>query len=116
MPSIRIIPTRSQGLTGGAAVTLTGGDSSSPPVTAENGQLPLLSAEPGAGQDWQSLGREELRKHDNILTDNADKLHSAIANFKIWRILHTDYRRPLSTFKTAFTALRSLIFFTQSFE
>jgi phospholipid/cholesterol/gamma-HCH transport system substrate-binding protein len=68
----------SQGLTGGAAVTLTGGDSSSPPVTAENGQLPLLSAEPGAGQDWQSLGREVLRKLDNILTDN---LHSAIANF-----------------------------------
>lgn len=40
----------------------------------------------------------------------------AIANIKIWRILHTDYRRPLSTFKTAFTALRALIFFTQSFE
>jgi phospholipid/cholesterol/gamma-HCH transport system substrate-binding protein len=71
----------SQGLTGGAAVTLTGGDSSSPPVTAENGQLPLLSAEPGAGQDWQSLGREVLRQLDNILTDNADNLHSAIANF-----------------------------------
>ena len=71
----------SQGLTGGAAVTLVGGDSSSPPVTAENGQLPLLSAEPGAGQDWQSLGREVLRKLDSILTDNADNLHSAIANF-----------------------------------
>jgi phospholipid/cholesterol/gamma-HCH transport system substrate-binding protein len=71
----------SQGLTGGAAVTLVGGDSGSPPVTAENGELPLLTAEPGAGQDWQSLGREVLRKLDNILTDNADNLHSAIANF-----------------------------------
>jgi phospholipid/cholesterol/gamma-HCH transport system substrate-binding protein len=71
----------SQGLTGGAAVTLTGGGPSSPPVTAENGELPLLSAEPGAGQDWQSLGREALRKLDNILSDNADNLHSAIANF-----------------------------------
>jgi phospholipid/cholesterol/gamma-HCH transport system substrate-binding protein len=71
----------SQGLTGGAAVTLTGGDASSPPVTAENGGLPLLSAEPGAGQDWQSLGREVLRKLDTILTDNAANLHSAIANF-----------------------------------
>lgn len=39
----------------------------------------------------------------------------AIANIKIWRILHTDYRRPLSTFKTAFTAIRGLIFFTQGF-
>ena len=71
----------SQGLTGGAAVTLNGGDASSPPVTAENGELPLLSAEPGAGQDWQSLGREVMRKLDNILSDNADNLHSAIANF-----------------------------------
>ena len=71
----------SQGLTGGAAVTLNGGDASSPPVTAENGELPLLSAEPDAGQDWQSLGREVLRKLDNILSDNADNLHSAIANF-----------------------------------
>ena len=74
----------SQGLTGGAAVTLNGGDASSPPVTAENGELPLLSAEPGAGQDWQSLGREVLRKLDNILSDNADNLHSAIANFNIF--------------------------------
>ena len=71
----------SQGLTGGAAVTLNGGDASSPPVTAENGELPLLSAEPGAGQDWQSLGREVLRKLDGIISDNADNLHSAIANF-----------------------------------
>jgi phospholipid/cholesterol/gamma-HCH transport system substrate-binding protein len=71
----------SQGLAGGVAVTLTGGDASSPPVTAENGHLPLLSAEPGAGEDWQSLGREALRKLNNILTDNADNLHSAIANF-----------------------------------
>src|SRR6476646_4679290 len=71
----------SQGLTGGAAVTLTGGDASSPPVSAENGELPVLMAEPGAGQDWTSLGREVLRKLDNILADNADNLHSAIANF-----------------------------------
>jgi phospholipid/cholesterol/gamma-HCH transport system substrate-binding protein len=76
-----VVGIESQGLTGGAAVTLTGGDASSPPLQAENGKLPALSAEPGAGQDWQSLGREVLRKLDTILTDNADNLHSAIANF-----------------------------------
>ena len=70
----------SQGLTGGAAVTLTGGDASSLPVSAENGELPVLSAEPGAGQDWTSLARGVLRKLDGILTDNADNFHSAIAN------------------------------------
>lgn len=71
----------SQGLTGGAAVTLVGGEAASPPLSATDGQLPLLSAEPGAGQDWTSLGREVLRKLDTILSDNADNLHSAIANF-----------------------------------
>src|SRR6476659_1680505 len=65
----------------GAAVTLIGGDASSPPVSADNGELPVLGAEPGAGQDWQSLGSEALRKLNNILSDNADNLHSAIANF-----------------------------------
>ena len=39
----------------------------------------------------------------------------AIANIKIWRILHTDYRRPLSTFNTAFKAIRALIYFAQGF-
>ena len=71
----------SQGLTGGAAVTLLGGDASSPSLSVSDGQLPLLSAAPGAGQDWTSLGREVLRKLDTILSDNADNLHSAIANF-----------------------------------
>ena len=39
----------------------------------------------------------------------------AIANVKNWRILHIDYRRPLSTFKTAFTAIRALIFYVNGF-
>jgi phospholipid/cholesterol/gamma-HCH transport system substrate-binding protein len=76
-----VVGIESQGLTGAAAVTLTGGNASSPPLEAVNGELPVLSAEPGAGQDWQSLGREVLNKLDTILTDNADNLHSAIANF-----------------------------------
>ena len=71
----------SQGLTGGAAVTLVGGNATSPSLSVSDGQLPLLSAAPGAGQDWTSLGREVLRKLDAILSDNADNLHSAIANF-----------------------------------
>ena len=71
----------SQGLTGAAAVTLIGGDAASPAVTAGEGELPLLTAEPGATQDWTGLGRTVLRKLDTILSDNADNFHSAIANF-----------------------------------
>jgi DDE superfamily endonuclease/Helix-turn-helix of DDE superfamily endonuclease len=40
----------------------------------------------------------------------------AIANVKVWRILHTDFRRPLKSYETAFQAVRGLIFFRASFE
>lgn len=38
------------------------------------------------------------------------KIERAIANIKTWRILHTDYRRPLHTFNTTITAVLALIF------
>jgi hypothetical protein len=39
----------------------------------------------------------------------------AIANLKAWRILFTDYRRPLKTFKSSFRAAIGLYFFKESF-
>jgi DDE superfamily endonuclease/Helix-turn-helix of DDE superfamily endonuclease len=39
----------------------------------------------------------------------------AIANLKTWRILFTDYRRPLKTFKSSFRAAIGLYFFKESF-
>lgn len=36
----------------------------------------------------------------------------AIANLKAWRILHTDYRRPLQTFQDTFHAVVGLYWFT----
>ncbi|RBY74319.1 transposase, partial [Geodermatophilus sp. TF02-6] len=35
----------------------------------------------------------------------------AIAHLKTWRILHTDYRRPLNTFKETISAVIGLYFF-----
>jgi phospholipid/cholesterol/gamma-HCH transport system substrate-binding protein len=70
----------SQGLTGGAAVILIGGDAASPSVAVSDGNLPLLVANPSATQDWTALARGVLRKLDTILSENADNLHSAIAN------------------------------------
>jgi DDE superfamily endonuclease/Helix-turn-helix of DDE superfamily endonuclease len=43
-------------------------------------------------------------------------VEQAIANVKTWRILHTDYRRPLDTYEVAFRAVRGLVFFTMSYE
>jgi len=39
----------------------------------------------------------------------------AVATLKIWRILFTDYRRPLKTFLSAFRAAIGLYFFKESF-
>jgi hypothetical protein len=39
----------------------------------------------------------------------------AVAALKTWRILFTDYRRPLKTFKSSFRAAVGLYFFKESF-
>jgi len=39
----------------------------------------------------------------------------AVATLKAWRILFTDYRRPLKTFKTSFRAAIGLYFFKEAF-
>jgi hypothetical protein len=39
----------------------------------------------------------------------------AIAHIKSWRILHTDYRRPLRTYVTSFKAAIGLYFFKLTF-
>jgi hypothetical protein len=39
----------------------------------------------------------------------------AVATLKTWRILFTDYRRPLMTFKSSFRAAIGLYFFRESF-
>ena len=38
-------------------------------------------------------------------------VEQAIANFKTWRIMHTDYRRPLDTFDTTISAVVGLHFY-----
>jgi hypothetical protein len=40
----------------------------------------------------------------------------AVATLKTWRILFTDYRRPLKTFKSSFRAAIGLYFFKESFR
>jgi hypothetical protein len=39
------------------------------------------------------------------------QIERAIANVKTWRILHTDYRRPLATFAATISAVIALEFY-----
>jgi hypothetical protein len=40
-------------------------------------------------------------------------VEQAIANFKTWRIVHTDYRRPIETFSETISAVIALHFYTR---
>jgi hypothetical protein len=41
-------------------------------------------------------------------------IERVIANFKAWRIMHTDYRRPLATFTTTISTVIALHFYATS--
>ena len=51
--------------------------------------------------DWE----KEINTQVNKIRYVAEQV---IANFKTWRIMHTDYRRPLDTFPTTISAVVGL--------
>jgi phospholipid/cholesterol/gamma-HCH transport system substrate-binding protein len=65
-----------QGLTGGAAVTLRGGSATTDIVPAQA----VLTASPQAGQDWTQAARDAFQQVDDVLAENSEALHSAITN------------------------------------
>jgi hypothetical protein len=58
-----------------------------------------------------------MREHDynNQISSLRAPVERAVANLKTWRILFTDYRRPLKTFESSFRAAIGLLFFKESF-
>jgi len=68
-----------QGITGGAAIALRGGKSSALLQTSE-GKPATLVAPAQAGQDWSQAARDAFQHADQIFTENAEALHSAIGN------------------------------------
>lgn len=61
---------------------------------------------PAGGQllEWQKEFNTQVNKFRYVI-------EQVIANFKTWRIMHTDYRRPLSTFATTISAVIALHFY-----
>jgi len=54
--------------------------------------------------DWQKDFNTTINKLRYVV-------EQVIANFKTWRITHTDYRRPRHTYPAAFKAIRALHFY-----
>ena len=59
--------------------------------------------------DWQ-------KKFNADVSRLRAPVERAIAHLKSWRILHTDYRRPLRTYGTSYRAAIGLYFFKLNFE
>jgi hypothetical protein len=55
--------------------------------------------------DWQKMFNTAINKIRAVV-------EQVIANLKTWRILHTDYRRPLETFETTISAVIGLKFYS----
>nr|WP_245614374.1 transposase family protein [Actinokineospora inagensis] len=56
-----------------------------------------------------STGEKDYNRHHNSIRVVVER---AIAHLKTWRILHTDYRRPITTFTTTISAVIGLYFYT----
>jgi hypothetical protein len=58
----------------------------------------------GSLQDWQKEFNKQINKIRYVI-------EQVIANFKTWRITHTDYRRPINTLATTISAVIGLHFY-----
>jgi len=66
------------GLTGAAAVLLKGGSREAPRLTLQNGQPPEIVAGAGAGRTLSESAQDTLRHIDDIMSQNAKPLNTAI--------------------------------------
>lgn len=71
-----------QGLTGVAAISLTGGSIDGPPVPLDKDGVPVLTADPDALLDVQEKIRVALRNVDRIITDNEVAVKDTLRNFE----------------------------------
>jgi len=65
---------------------------------------PVKKPEGGELLDWQKEFNKQVNKIRYVI-------EQVIANFKTWRIMHTDYRRPLATFRETISAVVALHFY-----
>jgi phospholipid/cholesterol/gamma-HCH transport system substrate-binding protein len=71
-----------QGLTGVAAISLTGGSIEAAPVPLDEDGVPVLTADPNALQDVQEKIRAALRNVDKVIADNQGALKDTLLSFE----------------------------------
>src|SRR3954453_8103168 len=71
-----------QGLTGVAALSLTGGSTETPPGPLDHDGVPVLVADPEATQDVQIRIKAALRNINKVIDDNRADLKDTLLNFE----------------------------------
>jgi phospholipid/cholesterol/gamma-HCH transport system substrate-binding protein len=71
-----------QGLTGIAAISLTGGSLEDLPAPLDKDGIPVLTADPDALLDTQEKIRVALRNVDKVIAENQDDLKGTLLNFE----------------------------------
>jgi phospholipid/cholesterol/gamma-HCH transport system substrate-binding protein len=71
-----------QGLTGVAAVSLTGGSVEAPPVPLDSDGVPVLTADPDSLLDVQEKIRAALRNVDRVIAENQAGVKDSLRNFE----------------------------------
>jgi phospholipid/cholesterol/gamma-HCH transport system substrate-binding protein len=71
-----------QGLTGIAAISLTGGSLETSPVPLDKDGITVLTADPDSLQNTQEKIRVALRNVDKVIADNQDALKGTLLNFE----------------------------------
>lgn len=79
-----------QGLTGVAAISLTGGSVDAPPVPLDVDGVPVLTADPDALLDVQEKIRVALRNVDKIIADNQAAVKDTLLNLETFTALLAD--------------------------
>jgi len=56
------------------------------------------------------------KENNAVISGLRAPIERAIAHFKAWRTLHTDYRRPYHTYSSTYNAVRALFFFSITWD
>ena len=59
---------------------------------------------------------ESQKKENGVINSLRAAVERAVAHVKNWRVLHTDYRRPLQTFDDTLDAVVGIILFKQAYQ
>lgn len=73
-----------QGLTGLAAITLSGGSKDAPELVRNGDEPPILQAPLGVGETMTQAARNALQRVDKLVADNSESLTSTITDVKVF--------------------------------